>query len=77
MIREMLCSKLRELTLGCIRGGKGEGGGVDATPPYGFSEFFFLEDKTAAPVIFSSCSFTLRAHFETSLVMLSCNGYEI
>ena len=59
------------------REGGGGGGWVDATPPYGFSEFFFLEDKTAAPVIFSSCSFTLRAHFETSLVMLSCYGYEI
>ena len=38
---------------------------------------FFLEDKTSAPVVFSSCSFIPRAHFETRLVMFSCYGYEI
>ena len=27
---------------------------------------FFLEDKTSAPDVFSSCSFIPRAHFETS-----------
>ena len=37
----------------------------------------FLEDKTSAPDVFSSCSFIPRAHFETSLVMVSCFGYEI
>ena len=45
--------------------------------PYGFSEFFFLEDKTLAPHVFSSCSFIPRADFETSLVMTSSYGYEI
>ena len=38
---------------------------------------FFLEDKTSAPDVFSSCSFIPRADFETSLVMVSCYGYEI
>ena len=37
---------------------------------------FFLEDKTSAPDVFSSCSFTPRADFETSLVMVNCYGYE-
>ena len=27
--------------------------------------------------VFNSCSFILRAHFETSLVMVSSYGYEI
>ena len=45
---------------------KGGGGSVAATPLCGFSEFFFLDDKTFAPVVFSSCSFISRAHFETS-----------
>ena len=34
----------------------------------------FLEDKTLAPDVFSSCSFIPRVHFETSLVMVSCYG---
>ena len=55
-------------TLGCTRG---LGVGL------GFSEFFFLEDKTSAPDVFSSCSFIPRADFETSLVMVSCDGCEI
>ena len=38
---------------------------------------FFLEDKTSARDVFSSCLFILWAHFETSLVMVSCYGYEI
>ena len=29
------------------------------------------------PDVFNSCSFIPRAHFETSLVMVSCYGYEI
>ena len=53
-----------------------KGGGVDATPPKVFLSFF-LEDKTSAPDVFSSCSFIPCAHFETSLVMVSCYGYEI
>ena len=38
---------------------------------------FFLEDKTSAPDVFSGCSFIPRPDFETSLVMVSCYGYEI
>ena len=38
---------------------------------------FFLEDKTSAPDVFSSCSFIARAHFESNLVMVSFYGYEI
>ena len=45
----------------------GRGGGLS----------FFLEDKTSAPDIFSSCSFIPCAHFETSLVIISVYGYEI
>ena len=29
------------------------------------------------PDVFNGCSFIPRAHFETSLVMVSCYGYEI
>ena len=35
-------------------------------PPQGFSEFYFLEDKTSSPDVFSRCSFIPRAHFESS-----------
>ena len=45
-------------------------------PPSGFLSFF-LEDKTSAPDVFSSCSLIPRADFETSLLMVSCYGYEI
>ena len=41
------------------------------------SEVFFLEDKPSAPDVFNSCWFIFRAHFETSLVMVSYCGYEI
>ena len=41
--------------------------GVDASPPKVFLSFF-LEDKTLAPDVFSSCSLIPHAHFETSLV---------
>ena len=44
--------------------------GVDATPPKVFLSFF-LEDKTLAPDVFSSCLFIPRAHFETSLVSVA------
>ena len=37
----------------------------------------FLEDKTSAPDAFCSYSFIPCANFETSLVMVSCYGYEI
>ena len=48
---------------------------VQGTPPI-FEVFlsFFLEDKTSAPDVFSSCSFIPRAHFETSSVMVSFYG---
>ena len=38
---------------------------------------FFLDDKTSAPDVFSSCLFIPRAHFETSLKMVSYYGYDI
>ena len=38
---------------------------------------FSLGDKTSALEVFCSCSFILRAHFETSLLMVSYYGYEI
>ena len=37
---------------------------------------FFLDDKTSAPDIFSSCSFIHHVHFETSLVIVSYYGYD-
>ena len=37
----------------------------------------FLEDKTSTPDAFCSYSFIPCANFETSLVMVSCYGYEI
>ena len=43
------------------------------SPLWGFSHFF-LDDKTSAPEVFTSCSFT--PHFEISL-MVSYYGYEI
>ena len=63
---------LTALTLGCT-GGKGGRGGH----PHKVFLSFFVEDKTSAPDVFSSCSFIPHAHFETSLVMVSCYGYEI
>ena len=54
----------------------GEGGGW-MPPPHKVFLSFFLEDKTSAPDVFSSCSFIARADFEMSLVMVSCYGYEI
>ena len=38
---------------------------------------FFLEDKTLAPDVFSSCSLIPRAYFEASLVIVRCYGYKI
>ena len=55
---------------------KGLGGGVDTTP-VSFFFSFFLEDKTSAPDVLSSFLFIPYTHFETSLVMVSCYGYEI
>ena len=42
-----------------------------------FLSLFFLEDKTLAPDVFSSCSLIPRAYFETSLVIVRCYGYKI
>ena len=53
---------------------------VDATtppPPGKIFLSFFLENKTSAPDVFSSCTFLHRADFKTSLVTVSCYGYEI
>ena len=66
----LLCAlnALCSLTLGRTWGGGG-GGKIFLS--------FSLEDKTSAPDVFSSCSFIPHADFETSLVMVSCYGYEI
>ena len=53
------------------------GGGCHPPPPHKVFQSFFLEYKTIAPDVFSSCSFIPRADFETSLVMVSCDGFEI
>ena len=55
---------------------KGSGGGCHPPLPKVFL-IFSLDDKTSAPEVFCSCSFILRAHFETSLVAVSYYGYEI
>ena len=49
------------------------GEGMDATPrpPRKVFLSFFLEDKTLAPDVFSSCSFIPHANFETSSVAFS------
>ena len=46
-------------------------------PPHKVLSEFFLEDKTTAPDVFSSCSFIPGVDFEPSLVMVSCYGYEV
>ena len=52
------------------------GGGVASSDPSEVFFSFFLDDKTSAPDVFNSFSFFPRAHFETSLVMVSYYGYE-
>ena len=52
-------------------------GGWMLPPPHTVFLRFFLEDKTSALDVFSSCSFIPPADFETSLVMVSCYDYEI
>ena len=47
----------------------GGGGGVFLS--------FFLDVKTSALDVFSSCSFIPCTHFETRLVMVSYYGYEL
>ena len=54
----------------------GGGGGGGCHPPRKVFLSFFLEDKTSAPDVFSSCSFIPCTLFETSSVV-SCYGYEI
>ena len=58
------------LTLGRTRGA----GGCRPRTPLKVFLSFFLEDKTSARDVFSSCSFILCANFETSSVMVSCFG---
>ena len=55
------------------------GGGREGRLPPASEVFliFFLDGKTSAPDVFSSCLFIPRAHFETILVMVSHYGYEI
>ena len=48
----------------------GGGGGIGCPP-------FFLNDKTLAPDVFSSCSFIPSAHFEKRLLMFSYYDYEL
>ena len=49
--------------------------GKPSLPPalWGFLSFF-LDDKTSAPDVFSSCSFIPRAHLETSLRVMTSSG---
>ena len=72
----LLLTLLHSIDVINLRTYRGERGGLDATPHKVFLSFF-LEDKTSAPDVFSSCSFIARADFEMSLVMVSCYGYEI
>ena len=57
--------------------GGGRGGGGCSSHKVFLSFFFFLEDKTLPPHVFSSCLFIPRADFETSLEMISSYGYKI
>ena len=52
------------------------GGGCGFHPALRFFYNFFLANKTSAKDVFSSCSFIPKAHFETSLVMISYYSYE-
>ena len=72
---ELIKSK-NTLTSGRIRGGGGEVVGWMSSTHKVFLSFL-LEDKTAAPDVFSSCSFIPHEDFGTSLVLVSCYGYEI
>ena len=49
----------------------GEGGSACLPPPSEVFEFIFVDDKTSAPDVFSSCSLIPRVHFETRLMMVS------
>ena len=67
---------IKKLTLGRTRGWGGGVMWVDATS-LRFFGVFFLEDETPAPDVFSSCSFILRANFETSSVMVISYRYDL
>ena len=73
---DTICLCFEVLTLGGTRGGGGRGGAGCHLHKV-FLIFFFLENKTSVPDVFSSCSFIPCAHFEISLVMVSCYDYEI
>ena len=55
--------------------GRGGGGGTRWMPPPRVFLSFLLEDKTLASDVFGSSSFIPRAHFESSSVIVSFNGY--
>ena len=57
--------------------GRGGGGVVRDRVRVKVFLIFSLGDKTSALEVFCSCSFILRAHFETSLLMVSYYGYQI
>ena len=66
------------LTLGRKReAGGGELGGCNPPPPLEVVLIFFSLDDKTSPEVFSSCSFILCAHFETSLVVVIYYVYEI
>ena len=53
-------------------------GGLVATPPPGFSEFFFFSKRIKHQHLTLSVTVRLYlAHFKTSSVMVSFYGYEI
>ena len=55
--------------------GREGGGGTRWMPPPRVFLSFLLEDKTLASDVFGSSSFILRAHFESSSVIVSFYGY--
>ena len=59
----------RDVNPRTCRGGGGGGEWLPAT--LRVFCFFSPDDKTSAPEVFCSCSFILRVHFETGLVMVS------
>ena len=73
------CRTLAILILGRTRNWGGGGCHVNSPPPPHpqrlFWVFFFQDDITSVPDVFSSCSFILRAHFESSKVMVSYYGH--
>ena len=77
--RGKLVTSYQKVNPRTYKGVVGGGGGVmwvDATS-LRFFGVFFLEDETPAPDVFSSCSFILRANFETSSVMVISYRYDL